>query len=204
MNPFDSPAERLPWTGRQLLLGLCFAAAGLIAWWQYRLHPGEVPSREARGRLPDYIVSDFTAVQTDARGHPSRQLFADQLRHYVADDLSELDRPRMVLFQDEDLPWHARARQGLVLADGNQVRLLGEVRVTREGDRRRRSARLETERLDVWPDQAFAQTNLPVHIQSDGDSLTATGMRLWYAEPLRARFQGRAHLSLTPEPEAEP
>ena len=189
---------------RQWLLGIGFAISGALAWSQLQMHPDETAPASQRPRLPDYVALNFTALETDTDGKPSRRLVADELRHYVDEGVSELSQPRLELFQPDSPPWTARSEQGVVLAGGEQIRLSGAVRLDRQGDRQTRPTHLETERLDVWRTQALAETDLPVRIQSDGDVITASGMRLWYAEPMRATFQGRTQIRFAPEPEVKP
>ncbi|MBK1721408.1 LPS export ABC transporter periplasmic protein LptC [Thiocystis violacea] len=198
-HPLDGPW----WSGRQLLLGILLAAIGAAAWWLLQTSD-EGASKQPRQRLPDYVVKDFSAVETDATGQPSRRLIAQQLRHYVKEDLSELDQPRMELYEAEGQPWHARARSGTVFAGGDQVRLIGNVELDRAGDATSRPAHLETEQIDIWREQGIAETDLPVRIRSDGDTLKANGMRLWYNEPTRSTFHGRARIRLAPEQETPP
>lgn len=194
------------WSWPRLLLGACFAVSGLLAWWQFQARPNETPALGVRPRLPDYVVQNFTAVETDESGKPSRRLTADELRHFVKEDRSELDHPRLELFQADSPSWKARGHEGLVLTGGDQVRMVGDVQLDRDGDGQTRPAHLETERIDVWRKQSLAETDLPVLIRSDGDLLTANGMRLWYAEPTRSTFHGRARIQLAPEqsPHSEP
>lgn len=197
-------------------MGAGFALSGLVAWWQLQWYPAATKPPGARLRLPDSVALQFAAVETDAAGKPSRRLEADELRHFVAENLSELDHPRLTLLQAADAVWHARARAGYVFADGDQVRLLGEVQLDRtqpermqmQPDRTQpdrtesrplRPAHLETERIDVWRERALAETELPVRIRSDGDSVSANGMQLWYAAPARTIFRGRARIRLEPE-----
>ncbi len=199
MSPYASLFDRPLWSPRQLLLGACFAVSGLIAWWRFQPHSNDTLPLGVRPRLPDYVVLNFTTVETDAEGKPSRRLAADELRHFVSENRSELDRPRMELFQSDGPPWKARAQEGLVLAGGDQVRLIGDVRLDRKGNGQVRAAHLETERIDIWRKQSLAETDLPVRIRSDGDLLTANSMRLWYTEPTRSTFHGRARIRLAPE-----
>jgi lipopolysaccharide export system protein LptC len=196
------------WSARQWTLAAFFVTSGLLGWWQLRPEP-EPPAPEVeRARLPDYVVSRFNAVETDDMGKPSRSLVADQLRQYVEEDVSELDRPRMTLYQREgDIavePWRARADTGLVLPGGEEVLLEGAVELERKGDASRPDTHMETELMRIWHKQAFAETDRPVQVTSALDRLNATGMRLWYDEPVRAQFDGRAYLYIAPEQDEEP
>jgi lipopolysaccharide export system protein LptC len=192
------------WSARQWILGAFFVASGLLAWWQ--LKPAEeAPLTEgARARLPDYVVAGFSAVETDAAGKPSRRLIADELRQYVDEDVAELDQPRLTLYPTEGEPWRARADTGLVLSGGEEIRLEGAVELERDGNADMRSTRMQTELIRIWHERAFAETDREVLATSDADRLTATGMRLWYNDPVRIELDGRARIFLAPEQAEQP
>ncbi len=189
------------WSKTQTLLAVLLAGIGLAAWWQLRPEPGEGPPPVPRERSPDYVVTDFRAVEMDEKGKPSRQLVAAKLVQYVAEDRSELERPRLSLYQPEGPPWQARAKRGLLLKDGEEVRLFDDVHIDRAADTRQRAMHLETQMLTIWPKAEYAETDRPVRISSDSDWLTATGMELWYADPAHARFKGRAKGLVVPAEE---
>lgn len=191
-------------TPRQWLLGSFFAASGLLALWQLRPAPEPAATPVERARLPDYVVSRFTAVETDSAGGLSRRLVADELRQYVEEDLAELDQPRMTLYQAEGQPWRARARRGLVLEGGAEVRLQGAVELVRDGDATHRETRLSTELMRIWHERAYAETDRAVRVSSEQDWLTGTGMRLWYSEPMRVQLDGRAQVFLAPQQVDQP
>lgn len=203
MSPYAPSGDWSP-SPRQWLLGIFFTLSGALTWWQLQLLPDEIAPVRERVRLPDYVALHFTALETDANGKPSRRLVADELHHYVDESVSELSQPRLTLFQAEGLPWTAQSQAGVVLAGGDQVRLSGAVQLDRKGDQHARATHLETEHLDIWLKQSLAETALPVRIQSDGDTLTASGMQLWYAEPMRATFGGRTRIQFAPEMETAP
>jgi lipopolysaccharide export system protein LptC len=203
MSPVAKPQLRPLWSRQQWMLAGFFLASGLIAWWQIR--PDAEPSAESqRARLPDYVVTGFSALETDETGRPSRRLIADALRQYVEEDVSELDQPRMTLYVSDGEPWKARADTGLVLGGGEEVQLQGNVEIDRAASATDRATHLETELLRIWHDRAFAETDRQVQVTSELDRLTATGMRLWYDHPVRAEFAGRAHIVIAPEPAEEP
>ncbi|NKN33843.1 LPS export ABC transporter periplasmic protein LptC [Marichromatium bheemlicum] len=197
-------SSRAHWPRRYYLLAAFFALSGLAGWWQLqRVDLPENPTAE-RPRFPDYVVHDFTALETDASGAPSRRLSAAELRQFVAEDLSELDHPRMRLFQSDGPPWRVRAKHGLVLGGGEEVRLIGAVELDRDATADAPPTHIETEQLNVWHQRAYARTDLPVQVASGEDWLSASGMQLWYDEPARATFHGRTRMLLVPSQETQP
>lgn len=186
------------WSLRQSFLAVAFTAIGGGAWWLLQSRPEPEGPPVQRGRLPDYVVSRFAAVETDDLGRPSRRLVAEQMRQFVEEDLAELDAPRLTLFETDGPPWEVQSRSGLLLKGGEEVRLVDAVQIQRIGSQSARSVRLETSELAVWPKREYAQGDRPVRIDSDGDRLTASGISLWYAEPGRAFFPGRVHIYLAP------
>lgn len=186
------------WSLRQTLLAAAFAALGGGAWWLLQSQPGPLAPAVKPGRLPDYVVSRFSAVETDDTGRPSRRLVAEQLRQFVEEDLAELDAPRLTVFEAEGPPWEAQSHNGLLLKGGEEVQLTGAVQIRRAGSESLRPLRLDTSELEIWPKLDYAQGDSPVRIESDGDWLTASGIRLWFADPGRANFPGRVHIYLAP------
>ncbi len=188
------------WTTRQGRLAMVFAILAGGAWWLLRSLIEE-PAARVRERAPDHMVWDLDAIETNTDGRPQRHLVADQLRQYVAEDLAELDRPRLTLFDREGgPPWKVESKQGFLLSKGEEIHLRDEVRIERAGAGPNRSLRLATSQLRLWPPREYAQGDQPVRLASDDDWLTAAGVRLWYAHPSRAEFPGRAHIFVAPTP----
>lgn len=186
------------WATLQGRLTILFALLAATAWWLTR---GliETPSAPARARAPNHVAAEISAVETDPSGRPERHLVADQLRQYVDENLTELDRPRLTLFDRAGgPPWKAGSQRGFLLSGGDEVYLVDRVEIERAGSVSNRSTRLETSELRLWPKLKYAQGDQPVRIESDRDWLTATGMRLWYDHPSRAEYPGRAHIFMAP------
>lgn len=186
------------WSARQFWLAVAFAALGGGAWWLMQSRPREEDPRIVRPRAPDAVVSHFVAVEHDNAGHPSRRLVAEQLRQFLKEDVAELDEPRLAAYESEGPPWEAQATHGLILRGGEELRLSDSVQVSRGAQGESRPMLLQTSELTVWPKRDYAEGNNPVRIDSDGDWLTANGIRLWYAKPTRGAFPGRARIFLAP------
>ena len=186
------------WTKRQSQLAVLLASLGGATWWLLQTLIVEPPPRP-RGRAPSYIVSDLNAIETDVNGRPKQRLVADQLRQFVDEDRSELDAPRLTQFDPDGAPpWQVRSDHGLLLSRGTEVHLNDNVRIDRAGTAKSRSLRLETTELKIWPKREYAQGDHPVRIDSDGDWLTAIGVKAWYATPSHAEFGGRVHIGIAP------
>ncbi|HYN77770.1 MAG TPA: LPS export ABC transporter periplasmic protein LptC [Lamprocystis sp. (in: g-proteobacteria)] len=190
------------WTTRQTLLSVTLAVLGGIAWWLLQGLIADPPARP-RARAPNHVVSDLNAIETNPDGRLKQRLVAAQLRQFVGEDRSELDAPRLTIFDTAGgPPWRAASVNGLLLANGAEVHLIDDVRIDRAGTDQARSMRLTTTELTIWPKREYAQGDQPVRIESDRDWLTASGVRLWYARPARAEYPGRVHISIAPTPSA--
>ena len=188
------------WTTRQGRLAIVFAILAGAAWWLLRSLIEE-PAPRVRERVPNHVVWDLGAIETDPSGQPQRHLVADQLRQYDAEDLAELDRPHLTVFdRDGGPPWEVRSLRGFLLSKGEEVLLRDRVEIDRAGTGTTSSFRLETSELRLWPKREYAQGDKPVRLESDHDWLTAPGVRFWYAHPSRAEFPGRAHMLVAPTP----
>ena len=178
---------------RQRVLALILAGIGGAAWW-YQAQQGELaPVSAPRPRLPDYRVEGFSATTMDAAGRPARNLSARELRHFADDDSSEIDQPVLVVYTPGAPPWNIQSETGWASGDGERLLLQGEVLADREASAETRPIHLRTSELLVRPRQDYAETAMPVRIDSNDDWLTSTGMQAWFGKTdLRASFLGRA------------
>ena len=187
------------WTSRPWIPAVILAAIGAAAWLLLGSPQEPQVAQPERPRQPDYVVRDFTAIETDDSGNPDRRLSARELRQFVDEDLMELDRPRLLLFDDQGPPWSVSALRGLLLDGGEEVQLRDQVRVTRDAFAETAAVRLDTTALDLWPERHYAEGDRPVRLESGRDWATGSGIQLWYEEPMRAELRGRARIFLVPQ-----
>lgn len=165
--------------------------AALISWWLGRTDseaPEAVREAPAGMRTVDYRIRDFEVVRMTPDGIPAHRLEARSLRHFSDDDTTELEQPRLAVFQGPSPPWKIDAEQAWMSADGSVMLLTGEVLIDRAGDGDRPPTRIITRDLRVRPREDYAETDEKVRVETDRDWLEAVGMQAWLRPPSRLKF----------------
>lgn len=205
---------RAPFSRREWGLTGLLLCGGALAWWWHQgqsppLVPAAVPERH-----PDFVVDGLRALNLDPSGHPLRRLRAVHLRHYADDGSSELDQPVLLSFSADDTdgtanpgdpppPWTARGNTGWVTEAGDELLLQGDVVVERAATASAPPIRLTSAELLVLPGFDYAETAHFARLDAGEDWVTAaSGLRVWFDEPMRAKLFGRVHASHTPRPDA--
>ncbi|WPL15415.1 lipopolysaccharide exporter periplasmic protein [Thiorhodovibrio winogradskyi] len=195
---------------RQSLLAATLLLLGTLALWFSQPTQDTVqPQSTLENRRPDYIVEGVRALELDSQGQPLRQLHAEQLRHYPDDDSSELDQPRLVLYDQALPPWRIRSERGWIAAGSEQIVLTGDVRANRAQAPAHDPLAFSTSQIKIFPDDRYVETDRFVELDRGLEHMTAIdGMRLWYSEPMRGEFLGRVRSRLstseTPAPPRPP
>lgn len=123
---------------------------------------------------PDYIVKQFEVRRYDAQGKLQHTVVADQMRHYPDDDSTTVISPRITYHRVP--PTTLSAREAQVSSKGEHVALFDDIRVTRGGLNGKPDTVLTTTRLDVWPDDEIAKSNVPVTIAQGQTNIQGSGL----------------------------
>jgi lipopolysaccharide export system protein LptC len=159
-----------------LLLVLALAAASL---WLERAVQGPEHDRSGKSRHdPDFIAEDFGIVKMSAAGKPEYTLSATRMQHFPDDESTTVLAPRLVQRREGATPIVVRADRGLVSRNGDEASFYGNVVVVREAGMGQNELRVQTEYLQVIPDQDLARTDRPVVITEGRSRLAGTGMEL--------------------------
>ena len=95
-----------------------FLVVLLIAMiWLMQLNTGEQQIVEKKkqvkpGHYPDYSMVNFKITDLDKLGKTQRILKAAKLTHYLDDQTSVLDYPKLKFFNENDKVWNVSAKQG--------------------------------------------------------------------------------------------
>ncbi len=156
-------------------LGVLTLLAALTFWLQYAIQPPEA-ARDGKNRHdPDFIIQNFTLKRFDQKGELQHTLTAEKMVHFPDDDSTVVTHP-YVIFTGREEPTRVRANQALVSADGEEVVLVGDVLVTREGSAQREEMSLATSVLTVYPDDEISRTTAPVTLRRGKSVVNGVGL----------------------------
>ncbi|MDI1309230.1 MAG: LPS export ABC transporter periplasmic protein LptC [Methylotenera sp.] len=149
----------------------------ITAWINYTVQPPQAKLDGSSRHDPDYIVSNFVTSQTDVNGKLRYKLAAAEMRHFPDNDSTDLQRPRYTQFSLDKPYTQVEALRGYVASDGERVQLVEKVKITRQAFAGKGEMTVETEYLNILPNQDLVQTDKPVVIkQAPKTVIYATGM----------------------------
>lgn len=177
------------------LLTVVLLLALFTLWLQGQLRgPAPTVRDTTVPHIPDFTLSNFEAVAMDANGVPRQRMQAPELLHYADDGTALVISPDVTVYNAETPPWRLNAEQGYLSADGNSLRLSGEVFARRKGEGPHQAVAVTTRDVDVDLLTDVAVTEAPVSIVADSGTTDAIGMRARFAENrllLKQRVRGR-------------
>lgn len=159
---------------RTVLGGVLLVAAVVSGWsaWRQRAKPGAEAGEEARS---DYVARDFEIITLDKQGQESMTLRAPQMERARADQTLSIVTPLFLLPDASGQHWQMRGDTGWVSADGDELRLRGNV----AGDSPKVPSipptTFRTQSLDVFPRTNLARTAAPVTMTRPGIMQTGVG-----------------------------
>ena len=162
---------------RSVVMVLLLAGAVLSGWslWKQRADPaaqGKVSSR------PDYVLNDFELVVLDAKGEESFTLRAPHLSRDPASRTMDIETPLFLIPPGNGSSgdaWEVRARSGWISAEGDELRLRGNV-VGDSSGADGRPVKLASQQLNVFPETKRATSAVAVTLTQPG--LTIHGRQL--------------------------
>ncbi len=158
------------------LLPLLALLAGSY-WLSIQVQPLPEVDRTARHEV-DFTVDQLSSTVLDAQGMPRYVLSAQKLWHFPDDDTTHLQLPQFTQFSDSAPPLYVSSKTGELTHKGEQVRLIDEVRLLREGNTTLKAIRLETDLLNIVPARDWIDTPSAITFYNGKDVVTAVGMEL--------------------------
>ncbi len=125
----------------------------------------------------DYTASDITLTRMDDKGRAQYVIDAKKLIHYSDDDSGELIQPRLAGAKADRPEMRVRADLGKTTSDGEEVRLYGNVVMTRAPWKGAAQLVARGPYMLALPEQEVLKTDQPIDVTQGGSHLTANGMQ---------------------------
>lgn len=154
-------------------LALALALIALIAVLRY-LRPPEPPPEALPEAQASYRLEDFDLTVMNPDGLPRFTVAAPSLARRPDDGSAMIEAPRMRLFTRGRPAWAITSERCWIADSGDEVRLLGDVRMVGLGDE---PVTVTTEALVVFPDTDQVRTDAAVVITGRRGTLQGVGMR---------------------------
>jgi len=126
-------------------------------------------------------VINARRVQFNADGSLHSELTSPKVEHLLTSEISLLQTPDLLLYQDNPQPWRIRSEKAEVSPDGKQVELIDNVRISRR-DEKNRDTQLTSTKMTLFPENDYATTDVPVRIETPHGITKGIGMQAWLKE----------------------
>jgi lipopolysaccharide export system protein LptC len=156
-------------------LTLVLLLAALVSGWSVWHQRAHAPVANGAGERPDYVLHDFELVALDSQGQESFTLRAPTMSRNPDQRSMEMATPVFLLPDSDHQYWNVSARAGWISADGNELRLRGDVRVA--SPPAGRPVALRSEQLNIFPDKNMASSPLAVTVTEPGLTMHGLGLR---------------------------
>lgn len=177
-----------------VLLGL---VAGLTYWLEKTTMADEARNRANARHDPDYMVTNFTIKRFGESGDLTQVLSADHMVHFPDDDSTELAAPKLSL-QRSDRPTRVVSREAWLNKDGKEIRLKGDVKVSRPAAGGSPATLIESEALTVYPDDERTVGSVPVTITQGNNVMRGSGLE-YLGKEKTAQLRGRVFGTFKPQ-----
>ena len=174
---------------------------GLLAlgtWWLVRNAPKPVVSTAEKVALhePDYFLKDFVIKSFETTGRLKTRLAGSQGEHFPDTDTLEISAPRMLSVTPDGRRTVGQSQRAISNADGSEVQMFGEAVIHREpvaasaGQKAAPPMQIESEFLQIWPNDERISTHKPVVMMRGEDRFTGNSMQYTHLDQI-LQMQGR-------------
>jgi lipopolysaccharide export system protein LptC len=157
---------------------MLLAMVAATSYWYSRSLTNESEGAPVARQRMDADANNVSLVQFDTMGRAQYRLIADRMTHFADTDNAELITPHLVSLRPDQPRLEATARMAHVENNGELVRLVGNVVLTRESRGGLPPLRVTTDALLAFPDRDRYLTDLPVRVERGDNSIVARGMDL--------------------------
>lgn len=166
-------------TWRSIVTVLLLIGAAVSGWSLWSKRTEEAATVQASGRA-DYVLNDFELIVLGADGNESFTVRAPKLARDPATRAMDVVTPLFLIPPRQGASgdaWEVRARTGWVSAEGEELRLRGQVRAVSDGSTGA-AVNITTEELNVFPEANRVDSAVAVNINRPGSILRGHGLEV--------------------------
>ena len=145
-------------------------------WLAQQARLSDPVARQA-GHDIDYRADAITLTRMDETGRAQYTIDAAKLVHFADDDTGELTQPRIVGAKADRPEMRVRADRGTTTGDGVEVRLYGNVVLTRQPWRGAAELVAKGPYMLALPEREILSSDQPVDVVQGGSRITASAMQ---------------------------
>jgi lipopolysaccharide export system protein LptC len=137
------------------------------------------PTKELEKDLqnnPDYIMENFSTYQVDHIREKHEKLLAEKMLHYVANDTTYFEQPRLINSKVDKLEMRVRADKANMSGE-DDIHLNGNVKVVRY-DAGGGETIMTTSYLHINRDDDISKTNKPATIIQNNTIINTVGIEI--------------------------
>lgn len=162
----------MSWRG---ILTLVLLVGAIVSGWSLWSQRVERDTTQTDGGRSDYVLHDFELIALDDQGKEAFTLRAPKLARSPGDRTLTLSTPLFLLPDQQGRHWQVRSSTGWVSAEGDEIRLRGNVRSTSPAQDPTPVA-MNTEQLNVFPESNRMASPVLVTITQPGSILRGRGL----------------------------
>ncbi len=161
-----------------LPLFIFVALIALTYWLDQTTLSQTLTPENALYQEPDYIVENISGIRQDYEQNIHRAFFAKTMKHYIDDDITQLEQVRFVNTETRAPLIRLHANQARLAGNGEDIYLTGDVTVLRGADTDEDLLTMMTNYLHLIPDQNLVKTDQSVRISRLNTTINAIGLEL--------------------------
>lgn len=112
----------------------------------------------------------------DKEGQLHSQIDAFQMKHYVRNDTSTFNDPKILIYTDDRIPWHITSKHGKSQNGTKKLFLYDDVVLHQPQQPNHPEITINTSELTIYPARSFAETNKNVQIKRPGTVIHGKGI----------------------------
>ena len=155
---------------------LIILLAALTFWVDKTVRQPTREQEQGPEKNPDYIMENFSTYRVDHIREKHEKLLAEKMLHYVANDATYFEQPRLMNSKIKKLGMRVRADKANMFGD-NDIHLNGNVKVVRY-DTGGKETTMTTSYLHINRDDDISETNKPATIIQSNTIINTVGIEI--------------------------